>query len=260
MLSRQLITKDPNTLWSVFGPDPIKFGLEEFGTITGLPCGAFPVGYTTEKGNQSKALKEKFWVELFGKRRFITIADCCHIIETDKTMPGWRKLCLALIIIVDGVLIAHQQTPRPTLKYVKMLKNVHTFCAHPWGRESFIKTITCMKPPKYHPVGCTDPEGTLVQLLKQESFRLQGFPLALQLLAYQTVPKLLTTIPIPFDTRSIMDLVEPQIPSYPAPTITDILRVEWDPDVSLITTLNTLFCFNVMCSPNFCLFSVNTSS
>ncbi|KAL0712484.1 hypothetical protein Bca4012_019462 [Brassica carinata] len=138
MLSRQLITKDPNTLWSVFGPDPIKFGLEEFGTITGLPCGAFPLGYTTEKGNQSKALKEKFWVELFGKRR------------------------------------------------------------------------------------------------------LQGFPLALQLLAYQTVPKLLTTIPIPFDTRSIMDLVEPHLPSYPAPTNADILRVEWDPDLVVTSTIPIL--------------------
>ncbi|KAG2313201.1 hypothetical protein Bca52824_024758 [Brassica carinata] len=155
-------------------------------------------------------------------------------------MPGWRKLCLALIMIVDGVLIAHQQTPRPTLKYVKMLKNVHTFCAHPWGRESFLKTITCMKPPKYHPVDCTDPEGTLVQLLKQESFRLQGFPLGLQLLAYQTVPKLLTTIPIPFDTRSIMDLVEPHLPSYPAPTNADILRVEWDPDLVVTSTIPIL--------------------
>lgn len=131
MLARQLVTRDALSLWSIFGPDPIKFGLQEFGTVTGLPCGPFPDGYTTDKEGQSKAHKDSFWVELFGKRRFITIADLRHMLETDKEMPGWRKLCISLIMIVDGVLIAHQQTPRPTLKYVKMLKNVHTFCAHP---------------------------------------------------------------------------------------------------------------------------------
>ncbi|CAF1707361.1 unnamed protein product [Brassica napus] len=47
-------------------------------------------------------------------------------------MPGKKKLQLALIIIVDGVLIAHQQTPRPTLKYVRMVQDVDTFCSHPW--------------------------------------------------------------------------------------------------------------------------------
>ncbi|CAN6885483.1 unnamed protein product [Brassica oleracea] len=50
-------------------------------------------------------------------------------------MPGRKKLQLALIIIVDGVLIAHQQTPRPTLKYVRMVQDVDAFCSHPWGRE-----------------------------------------------------------------------------------------------------------------------------
>ncbi|CAN6969244.1 unnamed protein product [Brassica oleracea var. botrytis] len=50
-------------------------------------------------------------------------------------MLGKKKLHLALIIIVDGVLIAHQQTPRPTLKYVRMVQDVDTFCSHPWGRE-----------------------------------------------------------------------------------------------------------------------------
>lgn len=231
LLVRQLITEDKLTLWSVFARDPIKFGLQEFGTITGLPCGAFPVGYSTVKEDQSRAHKDSFWIELFGRKKFITIADLRHKLETDTGMSGLNKLRIALIIIVDGVLIAHQQTTRPTLKYVRMVKDVDAFCSHPWGRESFLKTITCMKPPMFDPVKCKDPVGTLVQLLKQESLRLKGFPLALQLLAYQAVPKLQETIPIPFDGRSIMDLVEPHLPAYPAPSIHDILSVEWDPDV-----------------------------
>ncbi|WZZ77495.1 hypothetical protein YC2023_098067 [Brassica napus] len=246
MLTRQLVVEDKHTLWSVFGSDPIKFGLHEFGTITGLPCGAFPVGYTTDKEDQSQAHKDPYWIELIGKKRFTTIADLRRKLETDKHMPGPQKLRLALIIIVDGVLIAHQQTPRPTLKYVRMVKDVNAFCLHPWGRESFLKTITCMKPLKFVPLLCEDPTGKLVELLKEETLMLKGFSLALQLLAYQTAPNLLSTIPIPFDSHSIMDLVVPHLPLYPMPSINDILSVEADPDVSFTTTAHLFFCLAVM--------------
>ncbi|KAF3511403.1 hypothetical protein F2Q69_00004980 [Brassica cretica] len=73
----------------------------------------------------------------------------------------------------------------------------------------------------------------MVQLLKQESLRLRGFPLALQLLAYQAIPKLQSTIPIPFDSRTIMDLNGPNLPSYPAPSASDIISVEADPDLQV---------------------------
>ncbi|KAG2266446.1 hypothetical protein Bca52824_073525 [Brassica carinata] len=134
-------------------------------------------------------------------------------------MPGRKKLQLALIIIVDGVLIAHQQTPHPILKYVRMVQDGDAFCSHPWGRESFIKTIACMKP------------------LKFETLRLRGFPLALQLLAYQAVPKLQSTIPIPFDSRTIMDLDGPNLPFYPAPSAIDIIRVEAGPDLQVTSLI-----------------------
>uniref|UniRef100_A0A0D3CRK7 DUF1985 domain-containing protein n=1 Tax=Brassica oleracea var. oleracea TaxID=109376 RepID=A0A0D3CRK7_BRAOL len=163
MLTRHLVCEDKHTFWSIFGSDPIKFGLQEFGTITGLPCGAFPVGYTTDKEDQSKAYKDPFWIKLIGKKRFTTIADLRRKLETH----------------------------------------------------------TCRG------------------LLKQETFRLKGFPLALQLLAYQAVPKLQSTIPIPFDSLTIMDLIEPHLPLYPAPSISDILSVEADPDLSSNITPTT---------------------
>lgn len=236
MLTRQLVCDDKHTLWSVFGSDPIKFGLKEFGTITGLPCGAFPVGYTTEREDQSKAHKDPYWIQLIGKKKFPTIADLRHKLETDTTLSGGQKLRLALLIIVDGVLIAHQQSTRPTLKYVRMVEDVETFCLHPWGRESFLKTITCMKPPKFVPTKCEDPIGTLVTLLQQETYALKGFPLALQLLAYQAVPRLQSTIPIPVDNLTIMDLDVPHLPLYTAPSMLDITNVECHPNVSFSTT------------------------
>ena len=91
-------------------------------------------------------------------------------------MDHWKKIRIALIIIVDGVLIAHKQQARATPRYVKMLKNLKTFFAFPWGRESFVKTISCMKPPKPSFKNGNDPVSWLVRKLKQDSFRLQGFP------------------------------------------------------------------------------------
>ncbi|KAF8092023.1 hypothetical protein N665_0427s0004 [Sinapis alba] len=107
ILSRQLIVGDPHTLWTEFGGQPLRSGLQEFGTITALPCGAYP---------------------------------------REKDMPGWKKIRLDLILIVDGVLIAHKQTPRPTLNYVQMVEDLDSFFQFPWGRESFSKTVACMKP------------------------------------------------------------------------------------------------------------------
>ncbi|CAN6971903.1 unnamed protein product [Brassica rapa subsp. trilocularis] len=107
-----------------------------------------------------------------------------------------------------------------------MVQDVDAFCLHPWGRESFLKTITCMKPPKFIPLKCEDPIATLVDLLKQETFRLKGFPLSLQLLAFQAVPELQSIIPAPLDSLSIIQLEEPHLPVYPKISYLDILRVE----------------------------------
>uniref|UniRef100_A0A0D2ZRB2 Ubiquitin-like protease family profile domain-containing protein n=1 Tax=Brassica oleracea var. oleracea TaxID=109376 RepID=A0A0D2ZRB2_BRAOL len=148
-------------------------------------------------------------------------------------MPGWKKLQLALILIVDGVLIAHQQKTRPTLKYVKMVQNIDAFCQHPWGRESFLKTITCMKPPQE----CKDPIGELVCLLRQDSFRLKGFPLALQLLAFQAVPQLQTIIPAPVENLSISQLEEPHIPLHSNINYVDILRVEAEHNLAVTSLI-----------------------
>ena len=93
-----------------------------------------------------------------------------------------------------GVLIAHKQEARPTPRYVRMVENLKKKFAFLWGRESFLKTISCMKPPKFVRKKCEDPVATLVKKLKQHSFRLQGFPLSLQLLAFRMIPQLLDYI------------------------------------------------------------------
>ncbi|CAN6899778.1 unnamed protein product, partial [Brassica oleracea] len=41
MLTRQIVTKKKHEMWPVFGGNPFRFSLVEFGEVTGLPCGEF---------------------------------------------------------------------------------------------------------------------------------------------------------------------------------------------------------------------------
>ncbi|RID62742.1 hypothetical protein BRARA_E01793 [Brassica rapa] len=221
-LTRQLVCLPKNTLWSAFGGYPFRYGLEEFGTVTGLPCGSYPERYKPNTGKAIVAGKDRVWKRLFGKKKVVTIADLCRMLETDKDMDGWKKIWIALIIIVDGVLIAHKQEARPTPRYVRMVENLKT--------ESFLKTISCMKPLNFVPKKCEDPVATLVKTLKQRSFRLQGFPLSLQLVAFRAIPQLLDYIPAPLNNLTVMDLEDGTLPQHKSINAIHIRRVEFDPN------------------------------
>ncbi|XP_018456273.1 uncharacterized protein LOC108827386 [Raphanus sativus] len=151
------------------------------------------------------------------------------MLKTEENMRSDKRLRLALIMIVDGVLIAHKQVPRPTLQYVQMVDNVEAFLNFPWGRESYLKTITCMKPP----LDEDEPVQTLVKLLQQTTYRLQGFPLALQLVAFQAIPLLATKIPSPHYSTTLLELQVPHLPLHKSVNINDFLLVEVDPQLSV---------------------------
>ena len=53
------------------------------------------------------------------------------MLETDQTIPKDKRLRLALIMIVDGVLLAHKQVAKPTLHYVRMVDNLEDFSNFP---------------------------------------------------------------------------------------------------------------------------------
>ncbi|KAF2569962.1 hypothetical protein F2Q70_00026364 [Brassica cretica] len=58
-LTRQLVSLPKNTLWSAFGGSPFRYGLEEFGTVTSLPCGSFPERYKPNTGKAIVAGKDR---------------------------------------------------------------------------------------------------------------------------------------------------------------------------------------------------------
>lgn len=175
LICRQVVTKKRYEMWTVYGGQPLRFSLVEFGLITGLSCDEFPEGYDPEVTPIVDKGVGSFWEKLIGVGVSPTLADLSEMIENTPDMPGWRRLRLALLLIVDGVLIASTQTHKPTPKYVNMVEDIESFLKFPWGRESFLKPT-----PKR---------------MKQETVKLNGFPLVLQMAAFRMVPSLLTKLP-----------------------------------------------------------------
>ncbi|KFK45083.1 hypothetical protein AALP_AA1G341500 [Arabis alpina] len=159
-------------------------------------------------------------------------------------MPGWRRLGLALILLVDGVLIARHQKQRtvPTPKYVAMLEDVEAFMRFPWGRESFLRTVKCMVPakPQSPPMSKRkkvvreeDPVADLQKRLQQQTVHLEGFPLALQLLALKAIHALLSLTPDPRDLRTLSDTEATEIPKQTILNIEQVREAENNPKLTV---------------------------
>lgn len=243
LLCRQLQSKQRYELWTVFGGQPLRFSLVEFGSVTGLPCGEFPEEYNPFSQPTPVNGENCYWDELIGDDRKATLADVSAKFQASAGKDKYYRLRLALLLIVDGVLISHSQIPRPTFKYVEMLKDIDSFLAFPWGRESFLKTISTMRPdkklhhipvlkkPRLHDRFC-DPLTTFTDQLQQKTIRLTGFPLALQLLAYHNISGLLDKIPGSSDPRTFLDWGSIGLPKNNLPLF-DIHAAERAPNVSI---------------------------
>ncbi|RID68507.1 hypothetical protein BRARA_C00658 [Brassica rapa] len=194
LLARQLVTKKRYEAWPIFGGNPLRFSMVEFGRVTGLPCGEFEEGYVVDLKQKYKEEDYAYWDKLFDGRRDITIPDVVQMVTEDLTISRSRRLKLCLIIIVDGVLIASTQPARPTLKHVKRVENLKNFLAFQWGRESFYWTVSDMIPPKRILGVCNDPPAEFCTKLRQKTKKMTGLPLALQLVAYECIPQLLARL------------------------------------------------------------------
>ncbi|KAL0709338.1 hypothetical protein Bca4012_016316 [Brassica carinata] len=232
MLTRQLVTKKRFELWPVFGGMPTRFSLAEFGHVTGLPCGEFEAGYVVDDQTRPKKSDYAYWDILFGGKRDVTIADVAAMVASDKEMPASRKLKLCLIIIVDGVLLATTQYPKPTVKHVKRLANLRSFLSFPWGRESFWWTISSMLPPPRVMGRCDDPEGEFCRKLRQKMLSLAGFPLALQLWAFEAIPGLVKRLG-GNDQQDLLSYAGEKLPQHTGLPLSAVLDAEFDPELSV---------------------------
>ncbi|XP_013694764.1 uncharacterized protein LOC106398801 [Brassica napus] len=194
--------------------------------ITTQKYGTFDVEDSDSEETASSIMWQKLFNTTVGD---ITVAQVPEMLR-NPFLASWKRLRLALIALVDGVLWCTNKTLKLTPKYVKMLTDVPSFLNYPWGRLSFVYTLSCFLPP---PVSkdIPDPQHELRIRLSQQTTACYGFPLALHLLAFEAVPQLLARIPDAANTATFLE-----VPSACATTVVilktkDIVDVEAEPDV-----------------------------
>lgn len=229
-LSRQLTTSNTHELWFVFGGQPIRFSLREFGKITGLSCGPYPLESGIVSATSNANMVCPYWYTLIGPNPETTVSQIVTMLKSERDMPGWRKLRLALIVIVEGILSCGTQPIRPRTWVVEMVRNLEVFLAYPWGRHAFERTIRMVKLGKK-----VKRLSILKQKLKQRSLVLHGFPIAIQLFLFQSIPLLLRCLPDSNDDQTFVDGKATTLPMLKTYHTHNILHVENDVKVHLHT-------------------------
>ena len=174
LLCRQLITIRKFELWFTFGRHPLRFSLDEFHDVTGLNCGSFDVG----DSDADEAPGSTMWNKLFDTTLGgITVSQVLEMLR-NPFLAGWKRVPLALIALVDGVVCCNDKILKLTPRYVEMLDDIQTFLSYPWGRESFLATLPRFLPPPVSKV-IRDPGEAMRVRLSQQTTTCYGFPLAL---------------------------------------------------------------------------------
>ncbi|CAN7065931.1 unnamed protein product, partial [Brassica rapa subsp. trilocularis] len=230
LLSRQLVTARRHEFWFTFGPHPLRFSLDEFRDVAGLNCGAFDV----QDSEASESVPPTMWNKLFDTAvgKITVLSVLCML--GNKYLAVEKRLPLALIALVDGVLCPSSKDLKLTPRYVEMLSDVESFLAYPCGRESFLTTVPCFLPPLVV-APRSNPLQVMRDRLSQKTTVCYGFPLALQLFLFDVVPLLLEKIPDAGNTATFIDF--PGACSSPSTIliVNEIVVVEEDPDVSLFS-------------------------
>ncbi|KAG2328584.1 hypothetical protein Bca52824_011312 [Brassica carinata] len=231
LLCRQLVTIRLYELWFLFADKPLRFSLREFGDITGLKCE--PEREKVGNGSESSdATPGRIWKELFQTEdEDVTVADVLRMLE-QPSLPEWKRLPLALIALVYGLLVCGHKLLRLTPAYVEMLEDTGYFLQYPWGREAFVSTLSRLTPPQPSDPSKMDKFLSVMRLrLKQQSTACYGFPLVLQLFAFKAIPSLLEKIPEPNKTTTFLEEPEGCDSTNTLLNFEDILLVETQAEV-----------------------------
>lgn len=132
VLIKQLETKKTWESWYEVGGQEVRFSMKEFKLITGLNCGSDAVIY----GKKQKGCK-KAMIDFFGKPS-VTIQDLFDEFKNHREVD-YKKVMLALLIIVEGILLGGDKKRQVNPHHVKLLENMDSFCAYPWGRVAYME-------------------------------------------------------------------------------------------------------------------------
>ena len=228
LLCRQLYTDEPNATWFVFGGQPLRFSLMEFEEVTGLCCSEYPPPSEMKSVLSYPDGESPYWYKLIGgKLGSVTVKSLLLRLKSEPQMPRWRKFQIALVVLVEGVLLSESHTVRPSVEVVEMVKNVPFFLKYPWGRHSLFRTLRNTKVGSH-----IRSKRFLLKKLGQSSLAIHGFPLALQLFAFRSIPLLQRHLPHADDLSTFLDQRLQRLTKLKSIHSKNILAVEYDPLVS----------------------------
>ncbi|KAK6138988.1 hypothetical protein DH2020_027271 [Rehmannia glutinosa] len=170
-----------NNKQSVFGP-------EEFALITGLEFGPIPP-------IKSKPEVLKFF---FGKSGSVFMSDIVSELKEHarkENGKGIMTLKLALLYMLYGVLLVSGPAKKLDEKYIYLVDNLKVFNAYPWGRISYEFIVSDIRSCMSDRVQnfWKRKEKKKAEKKKDhnvEKFDVSGFTHALQVWAYEVMPKL----------------------------------------------------------------------
>ncbi|CAE6073689.1 unnamed protein product [Arabidopsis arenosa] len=190
LLTRQLAIQKKHEIWFVFAGKPIRFGLREFASVTGLRCDPISIGKADGKKKvvsknkiKKKSTEAPYWYTLFARNEEVTPEILIKRLKSGVVRDPDIRLKYALLVLIDGVLCPRSLNMKIQEETVEVLRDVDKFLNHPWGRISFDMTMSCIKSRK-------------ASGLAQTSFAVQGFVHALQLVLLEVVPDIEKSMPV----------------------------------------------------------------
>ncbi|KAG7552171.1 hypothetical protein ISN45_Aa06g027760 [Arabidopsis thaliana x Arabidopsis arenosa] len=187
-----------------------------------LPCRLLPPG----------GLPDRARLNIYSKPEYLGILvpllEGSEAWESQKRFLTWKKLSLALIVLVDGVVVcSNKKASRVTSSFVEMLHDIEFFMNYPWGRVSFEATIGRFGPSLLE----KDPISELKTRLSQRSSCCYGFPLAIQLQVLNSIHVLCSRIKDPTDFRNFIQRPIVDLSSTILLCEPDVVDAEYNPNV-----------------------------
>ncbi|CAE6075087.1 unnamed protein product [Arabidopsis arenosa] len=193
-----------------------------------------------KKMQTAKPGEAAYFNTLIGPNKTYSIREIVSMLQRDKRLPsskrmsGERRLRLALIVIVEGILVCNSSAVKASKKVAEMLKDVDSFVKYPWGRKSFKRSLEMVKLGPYN-----QSVSFLVDKLCQSHTATHGFTLSFQLLALHAIPLLQRYLPDLNDEQTFTDRSVLQLTQLKTFHNSNILQTENDPNVDIECILHT---------------------
>ncbi|KAF4360993.1 hypothetical protein F8388_016802 [Cannabis sativa] len=170
LLLHQECNSNINELQLSFGHHKAKFGIAEFGFITGLNCNEFPPDFDVIDCPTNRLLNK-----YFPNKEFIKRNELAEFLMKTNIDDDDDAVKLTKVFIVQNILESKRGDRYIDNFVLRLVDDEQLFENYPWGRRSFNATIGNLSTA----VNC-----------RKTGYELCGFPLAFQVWGFEVLPKL----------------------------------------------------------------------